>query len=331
MRRAPVARFRRRPRHGGRCLPRRSVGRLPVSRSRPAPQRPDLRALGPVLAGRRPYRRVQQSELRLVPGWRRLRAVVLAESARLSDLRAVPDGLGPRTEPRCRQQLQRRPGTGTKTQLSVDSPYCPWHSEATAAGNFNFPPREQPMHAVRRSLIAAMKIVSDQNAGINAAVADQVSIVTYDGIDGFHAPKIHQALTNNYTSAMTAATRLQAAGDIGATTATENGVIAGRAHIKKKSLGGAGREFTNKVMILITDGMPNVWQSGSSEINTYIASNPNANYYGTGYDWYNSVLMQAAQFKAEKGEVYPVGMGLGADFGFMDRIARISKTDEGPA
>jgi hypothetical protein len=128
---------------------------------------------------------------------------------------------------------------------------------------------------------------------------------------------------------MTAATRLQSAGDIGATTATENGVIAGRAHIKKKSQGGAGREFTNKVIILITDGMPNIWQSGSAEINTYIASNPSGDYYGTGYDWYNSVLMQAAQFKAEKGEVYPVGMGLGADFGFMDRIARISKTDEG--
>lgn len=40
-------------------------------------------------------------------------------------------------------------GVGTKTPLSVLSNHCPRHTESVAGRSFNFPPREQPMHAVR--------------------------------------------------------------------------------------------------------------------------------------------------------------------------------------
>jgi hypothetical protein len=39
--------------------------------------------------------------------------------------------------------------------------------------------------------------------------------------------------------------------------------------------------------------------------------------------------MQTSLFAAEKGKVFPVGMGQGADYDFMDRMARFSGTDEG--
>jgi hypothetical protein len=177
-------------------------------------------------------------------------------------------------------------------------------------------------------MIAAMQVVKDQNKTTSASVADKVSVVTYDGIGTYQTPTVRQALTNDYQAAMLACTKLQACADIGASTATENGVIAARAHLKPTAQGGQGRLFTKKVMILITDGMPNLWQSSSGTINGYVASNPDSNYYGTGYDWFNSVLMQAAQFQAEKGSLYPIGMGLGADYDFMDRIGRISTTDD---
>lgn len=38
--------------------------------------------------------------------------------------------------------------------------------------------------------------------------------------------------------------------------------------------------------------------------------------------------MQAAQAKEERTKVFGVGMGLGADLGFLDRLARIAGTDE---
>ncbi len=148
-------------------------------------------------------------------------------------------------------------------------------------------------------------------------------------MDANHAPTIAIPLTDNYGSVMTAATRLQCVSDIGNTTATEPGVIKARAHIAKPSDGGMGRAYTTKVVVLCTDGVPNVWQTDAATVKADVAANPNANYYGSDYVWYNAVLRQAAQMEKKKEKLYGVGMGLGADLDFMDRIARIAKTDEG--
>ena len=40
--------------------------------------------------------------------------------------------------------------------LSQHSPDCPWRAEVTAGGRLDFPPRTEPMHSVRRALIAAI-------------------------------------------------------------------------------------------------------------------------------------------------------------------------------
>lgn len=218
---------------------------------------------------------------------------------------------------------------GTKTALSRLSPDCPYRAESTAGGSFNFPPREQPMHAVRRSLIAAIQAVKEQNAGVNAAIADQLSVVSFDAISPHHAPKVEIGLTADYTSAMEVCSKLQVVADIGNSTAMENGIIKGRNHIAPPDKGGSGRKFTTKVMVLLTDGVPNVWQSSNATIDTYAAANPNADYYSNLYPWYNSVLMQSAQMQVEKTLLFPVGVGLGCDYNFMDRISRMNKTDTG--
>jgi hypothetical protein len=57
----------------------------------------------------------------------------------------------------------------TYSPLSTSSPLCPYHSEAVGEETFDFPPREQPTHASRRSLIAAMQVVDEMNAGLAAA------------------------------------------------------------------------------------------------------------------------------------------------------------------
>lgn len=220
------------------------------------------------------------------------------------------------------------PGAGELTPLALTTPHCPMHIEATAGGNFSFPPREQPMHAVRRALIAALQEVKTRNTGLSPGTGDKVSLVTYDGLDANHAPAIVVPLTDNYGSVMIAATRLQCVSDIGNTTATEPGVIKARQHIAKPSDGGMGRSYTTKVVVLCTDGVPNVWQTDAATVKADVAANPNANYYGSDYVWYNSVLRQAAQMEKKKEKLYGVGMGLGADLDFMDRIARIAKTDE---
>lgn len=222
--------------------------------------------------------------------------------------------------------------TLTKTEASLkNSAWVPKVSEATVAGTFVFPPREQPMHAVRRAVIAALKVVEDQNASLAPDCSDYVSIISFDAIDAYHAPTLEKSLSRDYRAAMTATSKLQVVGDINASTATENGIILARNHLKPPSAGGMGRTYTNKVMILLTDGVPNINQSTSSTVSTYIGGHPSSDYYSTSSSTlpYNAVLMQAAQTKAEAMQIFPIGTGLGADYTFLDRAARLNGTAKG--
>ncbi len=216
-----------------------------------------------------------------------------------------------------------------KTEISVaNTAWCRRVTESTAAGNFNFPPREQPMHAVRRAVIAAMKVVEDQNASLAPDWSDYVSVVTFDAIDSYHAPVMHQALTRDYRAAMAKVVNLQIVGDQVSSTATENGLIMARNHLATVAQGGAGRTYTNKVIILLTDGVPNLNSSNLTTVGNYISAHPSGDYYSntSGNLPYNSVLMQSAQSKTTSLQLFPVGTGLGADYNFLDRAARLNGT-----
>jgi hypothetical protein len=213
------------------------------------------------------------------------------------------------------------------THLSKFNPNCPYHSESTAGGTFSFPPREQPTHAARRALIAAMQVIKERNATISDMwQRDWVSVVTYDVANP--GPAILQSLTGDYDAAMAACTTMQAVGDTQSSTATENGLIAARQHVRPTSEGGSGRTHTTKVVVLLTDGMPNLYQSSTSTINSFISGNPSGNFYGGNSYATNAPLMQAMSMQLDKWVVFPVGIGLGCDYGFMDRMARMGQTDD---
>lgn len=221
------------------------------------------------------------------------------------------------------------PNIGTKTPLSVLSADCPKHAEAVAGYTFQFPPREQPMHAVRRSLIASLEVIRSRNAQVGLNAGDKVAIVTFDGLDSDHAPALRQSLTSDYVGAMSACVDLQAVSDVGSTTATEAGLELARQHLKPVDQGGQGRKFAKKVIVLLTDGIPNAWSSTEGEVSTHMTQNPDGNYYATDYIWLNAALMQTALAQTERTSVYAVGMGLGTDYDFMDRVARMGNTAEG--
>jgi len=219
-----------------------------------------------------------------------------------------------------------KPIGDTYTPLSKYSSFCPRHSEITAGGMFRFPPREQPAHAARRALIAAIEIVKERNTSItDPAAGDRVSIITFDVLTG-GGPQVVCPLTNDYDSAMQACTDLQACGDVSATTATEAGLITAKKHIQPKSAGGQGRESTNKIVVLLTDGVPNLYQSSNSTIDNYIVNNPSSNFYANGAYWCDAALMQSSMMRGNHWYLYPVGVGLGCDYGFMDRMARMGGT-----
>lgn len=215
------------------------------------------------------------------------------------------------------------PNIGTKTPLSTLSPHCPWHTEATAGGDFDFPPREQPTHAVRRSLIAALQTIKEKNQGLAVGTGDWVSIVSFDAIDSAHAPTVQYSLAADYQAAMQACTSLQAVADLTSSTATENGLILGQQHLAAN-----GRNFADKVMVLLTDGMPNIYSSSNATINSYITQNPSGEYYSSGNSAYNAAIMQASKIRNNRDKMFAVGMGLGSDMSFMDRLSRMAGTAE---
>lgn len=219
--------------------------------------------------------------------------------------------------------------TGTiYTPLSRYSADCPWHAEATAGGQFRFPPREQPTHASRRALIAAMQVVRERNAGISDPnQSDWVSIVAFDALSN-GGPVVEQPLTADYGAAMEVCTRLQAVGDKGASTATEAGLSTAREHLKPQREGGQGRWSTNKVVVLLTDGVPNLYTSSASEISQYMGSHPSPDFYKNGANAYDAALMQVAAMQEKNWYVFPVGVGLGTDYDFMDRLARLGGTSD---
>jgi hypothetical protein len=216
------------------------------------------------------------------------------------------------------------------TPLSLTAPDCPRRSESTAGGTFSFPPREQPMHSCRRAIIAGLQLIKTQNrATTNPAVADRVAIISFD-FKNAGGVTVHP-LDTNYNNAMLGVTTLQACRDEGYSTSTETGLIAARDLLKDSSQGGQGRPSANKVIILLTDGMPNDWSSSNGTLDAYPSSLPSAqssNFYVPGSYWVNGPLMQTSLAKTDRWFSYPVGIGLGTDYDFMDRMARLAGTDK---
>jgi Flp pilus assembly protein TadG len=222
---------------------------------------------------------------------------------------------------------ETKPDSATYTPLSQFSNDCPWHMESTAGGTFSFPPREMPTHAARRAMIAAIQLIKERNQSISDAnQQDWVSVISYDTNSG-HAPTILVSLTSDYDSAMQGCTRLQAYNDLAACTATETGLMTANSHIKPTSEGGHGRLSTNKIVVLLTDGKPNLYTSSSTTISNYISQHPSSNFYtGGSNNSYDAALMQASIMQRSNWYVYPVGIGLDCDYGFMDRMGRMGTT-----
>ena len=220
-----------------------------------------------------------------------------------------------------------QPGGSLYSELSHFSSDCPWHSESTAGGTFSFPPREMPTHASRRAIIAALQVVSNCNQNItDVNQRDWVSIVSFDSLSNGAVTQV--ALTSNYASAMQACTSLQAVADSdGNSTATEVGLIAAANILKPQSQGGTARNATNKIVVLMTDGQPNQYQSTSTTIKNYETAHPSSNFYGTSsYYSQDAALMQTSMMQGNNWYLYPVGLGASCDYDFMDRMARMGAT-----
>jgi Flp pilus assembly protein TadG len=207
--------------------------------------------------------------------------------------------------------------------LSVHSPDCPYHSESTDGGTFNFLPREMPTHCARRAIISALQVIKDRNQSVtDTSGQDRVAIVTFELKT--HVVVAHD-LDNNYDAAMLACTTLQACSDSASCTATETGLMQAITLLNTK-----GRSNSNKVVVLITDGKPNLYSSSGSTITTYASNHPNSNFYGGSSNYpQDAAIMQASIMQGSNWMFFPIEIGLQGDAAFMNRIYSMGKGDNG--
>ena len=207
------------------------------------------------------------------------------------------------------------------SQMSVQSGYCPYHMETVGTTQFSFPPREQPTHSCRRSLIAAIQEIKSKNSSIpDMNQRDWVSIVTFDTVAG---TQLVQSLTGDYDAAMLKCTTFQATNDFAACTATETGLIGANNHLTANA-----RSNTQKVVVLLTDGMPNLKSSSNSTISSYRNDHPSDFFYGGSSNYnHDAALMQVNSMQLKGWRAHAVGVGLGTDATFMDRIAKMAIQD----
>ena len=226
---------------------------------------------------------------------------------------------------------------GSYTPLSLKSSLCPcpMHTETVGGEAFSFPPSEMPTHAARRAMIAALQVIRDRNQTVSDTnQKDWVSIIAFDSIS---KETIMLPLTDNYNSAMQVCTELQANGWTG----TEAGMDLAYDHIKPENEGGVGRNNANKIIVLLTDGMPNKKRSSitSTMINNYASDNASVwtdpdtgeevNNWVTGGSYKNAknaALMQTSMMQGDNWYAYAAGIGRGCDYDFMDRVARMGAT-----
>jgi Flp pilus assembly protein TadG len=205
------------------------------------------------------------------------------------------------------------------TIMSVMNPSYKSHSETVGSTSYSgFPSPEMPTHALRRAVIAALQTIQDRNASISDAnQKDWVSIVTFDR-KGSGNTLVRQQLTSNYTAVMQSAVTLQSCYYADECTDSEGGLIVARNHIKAQSQGGAGRENANKIIVFLTDGKANLFESSTGVIDQYMQQNPGGwdNDYPS-----NGALMQTSQMQGNNWYLYAVGIGVSADQTFMNRMA----------
>jgi hypothetical protein len=224
----------------------------------------------------------------------------------------------------------RRPVGSTHTPLSQFSPDCPWFVESNpdspGYGHW-FPPREQPTHAMRIALMAAMDKIALMNAPYGEESKDHVCIITFDTsaeTQVLYPLNRHEC---DYEAIKDVLPTLQATAGGPASTASEHGLVRAMNHMDHELNPDGPRWSSRRVVVFVTDGMPNIKQSGNSTIDNYRNANP-GEWFTTGARRYerNAVLMRVSQMTAKGWKVFPVGLGLGADRELLDRAARMAGT-----
>jgi Flp pilus assembly protein TadG len=221
--------------------------------------------------------------------------------------------------------------SGRRTPLSRLSADCPLRLDndpASPGYGLLFPPREQPTHAARMAVMAGIKKVADLNANVAVESRDHVCVITFETASGTNVRYPLNKDSCDYNAAKASARDMQAASDWANSTASENGLILAKNHLNPALNPAGARTYSKRVLIFLSDGIPNIKQSSDDTINTFMSENDDGEWFGNVTNGMNrnAALMQIQQIQAMGWRTHSIGLGLGADKTLMDRMARMAGT-----
>jgi hypothetical protein len=222
-------------------------------------------------------------------------------------------------------------GNTTNVPLSRLSADCPWKVDDVPSSpgyGLSFPPREQPTHAVRLAVMAAVDKIAAINKNLSEVAKDHVSVITFDTAAGSAVKHPLSLNSCDYAAAKASLRDLQAVADDASSTASENGLVLAKQHLDPATNPTGARSTARRLVIFLSDGIPNIKQSSNTAIDNYASANPLGEWFtGGGFRYErNAVLMQIGKLKALDWKTHAVGVGLGADRTLMDRMARMAGT-----
>jgi Flp pilus assembly protein TadG len=236
-----------------------------------------------------------------------------------------------------------KPGGTLYTPLSYhssDHPTCP---DTVGTVSYNFPAWEMPTHAARRAIIAAIQVIDSRNKNItDPQQRDWVSVISFNvkGSGAVIEVPLRQnssttgnpvsyadAISGNSAVGSNGCVNLQACADYSSSsggTTTDQGLIAAVNHIKYGGTG-LGRQQANKIIVLLTDGLPNDHSSLDGDITNYKGGHSSS--YWTGDNNKDAALMQTAMMQGNNWYLYAAGLGANCDTTFMNSMACMGGTD----
>ena len=180
-----------------------------------------------------------------------------------------------------------------------------------------------PTHALRRAVIKGLEVIQDRNSSISDSTQrDKVSIVAFDRVVKLTAPVC--TLTTDYATVMQAAVTLQSCGATTTGTTQNCTDSEGGPSAVAELNSSRGRANANKIIIFLTDGNANLYESPPKTVTDYVSAHSGS--WDGSDNPSNAALMQAQMLHGNNWYLYAVGIGSDADKTFMNDMACMGGT-----
>lgn len=208
----------------------------------------------------------------------------------------------------------RKPDGIDYAPLSQYHAACPAHLEPVGGRLVAFLPREQPMHGARRAMVSALIRLEAINMANEGEDRDRAAIIGFDSLR-CGGPAVWHPLDDDYAGAITAAARLQAAGEVHQTRALDAALeralcLSAEADRTDHRQSSGARE---KIAVILLAGRPQTAAAAESTVEAFVSSDPSAIWSEATDHALRAAMVQVERLRRRGWRVFVVSLMPSAD------------------